>query len=432
MFFNLHKCMHDLTTEDKYLNLSSDTSWVDYDIVFIDTDLNFLNLTDDNSGIISLGSSASQLLLRYISHIKKEINRFIDSGKTLVFLINKNQNFIDNYNNFLPNYFNNNEMITGCLSGLYKHRGKNFSVTKNFPQKLLQKWESISSLIRFECRLVIPDIVPILTDREMQPVAGYLERKSGAKLVFFPSLQYDLIVDNDSEDFVIDFLESLSIEISNSNLKEDYPAWVNENENISEGEKQILNKIEVIDERIITLELEKKILFEDLSKFDDMKPLLFANGHDLENAVIKCLNMLGLTAEKFEDAHREFDAVFTFEGVRVIGEVEGKDNKAISITKFDQLERNRRSDFNRDEVEKKAKGILFGNGFRLMRPSERECEFTAKCLEEAKSTESALVRTSDLYKIATYLMNNNDEDYRAICRDLLISTNGKIVEFPDP
>ena len=64
---------------------------------------------------------------------------------------------------------------------------------------------------------------------------------------------------------------------------------------------------------------------------------------------------------------------------RFIGEVEGKDNKAINIDKFSQLERNLNEDFAREGVDQFAKGVLFGNPYRLRSPDNRDDPFTDKC-----------------------------------------------------
>ena len=50
---------------------------------------------------------------------------------------------------------------------------------------------------------------------------------------------------------------------------------------------------------------------------------------------------------------------------RCIGEAEGRDNRAIGIDKMRQLEVNVLEDLSRDEVSEPAKGVLFGNAYRL-------------------------------------------------------------------
>jgi hypothetical protein len=57
--------------------------------------------------------------------------------------------------------------------------------------------------------------------------------------------------------------------------------------------------------------------------------------------------------------------VFESEEGRLIGEAEGKDNKAINVDKLRQLSMNIHEDIQREEVTTPAKGVLFGNGYRF-------------------------------------------------------------------
>ncbi len=115
----------------------------------------------------------------------------------------------------------------------------------------------------------------------------------------------------------------------------------------------------------------------------------------------------------------------------MIGESEGKDTSAIDITKFRQLESNIGEDFERDEIEERAKGLLFGNGFRLTLPSERAPQFTQKSLANAKRLGSALVQTMDLYFVVIYLLDHpEDEAFKLACRTAIEETEGAIVKFP--
>jgi hypothetical protein len=117
----------------------------------------------------------------------------------------------------------------------------------------------------------------------------------------------------------------------------------------------------------------------------------------------------------------------------MIGESEGKDTSAIDISKFRQLETNINEDFSRDEVDVPAKGVLFGNGYRLIEPEKRQSSFTQKCLINAKRLGTALVRTSDLYRVVLHILNNpKDEKFKQKCREAIERTRGDIVEFPTP
>ena len=88
-----------------------------------------------------------------------------------------------------------------------------------------------------------------------------------------------------------------------------------------------------------------------------LRVLLYETGKALEGAVLKALRLWGFVAEGHHDAESEFDAIFISPEGRFLGEVEGKDNKAVNIDKMGQLERNLQEDFAKDGVDSFAKGV---------------------------------------------------------------------------
>ena len=189
-----------------------------------------------------------------------------------------------------------------------------------------------------------------------------------------------------------------------------------------------------IDAQIAELQNQRDARIADKALASELTHLLYENGKPLERAIEKSLIALGYQTETLHEAGLEIDHVLVGpSGVRMIGESEGKDNSAIDITKFRQLESNIGEDFQRDSVEEPARGILFGNGFRFTKPSERPEQFTQKSLTNAKRLGSALIRTSDLYPLAAYLLDHpDDEAFKLACRTAIENTIGEIVQFPNP
>ena len=180
------------------------------------------------------------------------------------------------------------------------------------------------------------------------------------------------------------------------------------------------------------LEIKKTELLEQISQETKLKDLLFETGKTLENAINLGLKILGYSAENYNDGVLELDHVIVSpEGDRFLGEAEGKDTSAINIDKLRQLLVNIHEDVQRDEVESPALGILFGNGFRLTEPSHREEQFTTKCLSTAKSSNCILIKTTDLFRVAKYVKESNDQTFAKSCRDSIKLGMGKIVQFPD-
>jgi len=183
-------------------------------------------------------------------------------------------------------------------------------------------------------------------------------------------------------------------------------------------------------------EIDGLILLKNelLTKIDQevrLRDLLFEKGKILESAINLALEILGYKAENYNDGNLELDHVITPpEGDRFIGEAEGKDTSAINIDKFRQLATNIQEDLQREEIENPAIGISFGNGFRFTKPSERAEQFTTKCINTAKSSNCVLVRTIDLFRVAKYVKELNDETFAKSCRDVIKNSVGKIVDFP--
>jgi hypothetical protein len=196
--------------------------------------------------------------------------------------------------------------------------------------------------------------------------------------------------------------------------------------------QEIDGNIARIEDEISALEARRNEERDRKKNLQAVSRLLYENGKALEAAIEDGLRVLGFKVENFRVGDLEIDHIIIGpSGKRMIGESEGKDTSAIDISKFRQLESNINEDFQREEVEVPAKGILFGNGYRLRDPAERPDEFTAKCMTNAKRLGTALVRTSDLYEAVVRALDNpEDESFRVCCRQAIEETDGAVVVFP--
>lgn len=88
-------------------------------------------------------------------------------------------------------------------------------------------------------------------------------------------------------------------------------------------------------------------------------------------------------------------------------------------------------DLAREEVIEPAKGVLFGNAYRLSPAEQRGEFFTDKCHMAAKRSNTILVRTPDLFKVAKYLSRKADKNYAKACRKAILESPGEIVQFPE-
>jgi hypothetical protein len=208
------------------------------------------------------------------------------------------------------------------------------------------------------------------------------------------------------------------------------PDWAGGLEFLRKEESRLVAEIAKADLAISGMHRERESLERNLEGVVSLKGLLYEKGAALESVILKSLAILGFVAKRHVDSDSEFDAVFTSEEGRFLGEVEGRDGHAISVDKLGQLERNLQDDFKTGCHSDYAKGVLFGNAFRLAHPEERGAFFTERCITGAKRSGIALVRTPDLYQVASYLQSTEDPDFARVCRKAIKAARGEIVRFP--
>jgi len=214
---------------------------------------------------------------------------------------------------------------------------------------------------------------------------------------------------------------------------EDEPApdWVADAKYRLPKEDEVEAEIRSVTEQIDLLRYRQQDLEVSLRDEAKIKSLLFGTGPDLEDSVRNALTEIGFSVDYIADGDSEFDAIFVSEEGRFLGEVEGKDRKPIDIAKASQLNRNIGEDFSKADLEEVATGVLFGNAYRLIEPSERGDFFTTKVLSFASSMGMVLVRTPDLFSIVQYVRASGDLDFALECRRAILNHKGKVVTFPN-
>ena len=229
-----------------------------------------------------------------------------------------------------------------------------------------------------------------------------------------------------------DALESLDQTIRSQASTTPTPRWVNTDEFRTFKETGLVNELEHVRNEITKLSEQQTELEVEIKDAGSLRALLYEQGIPLEYAVLEAMRLMGFEASSYRDSDSEFDVVLECPEGRCIGEVEGRDSRAIDINKMRQLEVNIQEDFSREEVSVPAKPILFGNAFRLTPPLERPAEqFTAKCVTAAERNGTALVRTSDLFEIARTLSDHSDANFANACREAIFATKGNVVSFPN-
>ncbi len=208
------------------------------------------------------------------------------------------------------------------------------------------------------------------------------------------------------------------------------PDWIIQDKFVLPKEEKVRTKLLEVEAKIDSLQKEKEQFEQQIVDESIFKRLLYEKGKPLEGSIRNALELMGFVVSHFKESDSEFDVVFKSEEGRVIGEAEGKDNKAISIDKLRQLEMNVHEDFARDEVSNMAKATLIGNAYRLVEPEKREEFFTVKCLTAATRSGTALIRTVDLFYVSKYLSGKSDKAFSKKCRKAILETTG-VVKFPE-
>lgn len=265
-------------------------------------------------------------------------------------------------------------------------------------------------------------------------------------LLFLPPLRYneDKFVKYDSKKDIeywtmeaikfskhlVATLVALSDSILSDRLITPPPLWALDSVYTTQEEGALHCEIAKVSKKISKLQKQRADLEERFHEAGLIRALLYEKGKLLEQAVRDALILLGFSAVPYTGSDSEFDVIFQSPEGRCLGEIEGKDNKAINIDKFSQLERNLHEDFAREDVTEYAKGVLFGNAKRLKPSTERGEAFTSKCIKAAKRVSYALVRTPDLFEPIRYLRSTTDPEYAKTCRNAIFETEGDMVVFP--
>ena len=311
-------------------------------------------------------------------------------------------------------------------------------------------WTEFSEYSKYETFIDGDVKEPLVKTKSGNRIVGACGRKGRGALLALPALQLNhssffrlRSADNKKEEVwtkegaifgkkllscVVSLQEALVAETAHTPT----PQWTKSDVFRLSDESTIQRSIETTTTKIEQLESQRIEYEAQLKTAGELRYLLYEQGKPLEKSVLQALQLFGFDAKGFKEDGSEFDAVFSSAEGRFIGEVEGKDNKAINIDKFSQLERNLNEDFARDGVEQFAKGVLFGNAFRLQPPPERENPFTEKCRTAAKRLGVALVRTEDLFAPSRYMKDKRDDEYGKRCREAIFATSGDIVTFPAP
>jgi hypothetical protein len=456
----------------EHTSFQSKTSLLDWDIVLFRPDLDGMWYTrDEYQGKPCLTDSESFNLKESCEHWRREIKGAFEAGKTvLVFLAPLREVYVDTGQKTFSGTgrnaratrhvepYSNYQSIPVTL-GPIQSSGSAIKLAVRGAEILGTYWQDFGELSRYEVILTHDKVTPCLVTKTGDKPVGaiYRNQSSGGTLLLLPDMEFcpDGFLENaedggkteDLEDFdddvdvdwapaaqqfaarLIGAIAALDRVCRASAEATPEPTWAADLKYALHAESRLRAELLEAESEVEQAQKRKERLVETLKSAGSYRALLFEKGKPLETAIVEALRLMGFSAAPYRDAESEFDVVFESQEGRLIGESEGKDNKSVNIDKLRQLAMNIHEDLKREEVTAPAKGVLFGNGYRLQAPTDRPDPFTDKCQSAAGSTNVALVFTPDLFPRIQYLLATDDNDYSTKCRLALINSVGR-VQFP--
>lgn len=440
--------MPDVSEIDIFRNQALD----DYDIIFFDPSaiLNRLDYSHPlrfSDGKETLNEEMGDIVDNYFSHWKKEINLALNAGKTVVIYSSMNQKInyakrvnpkANNWNIFdisIYDIFDLAQLNTETLEG-------NNVIPKNTCIKnILEPLTAhINYSVIFNELEKAPDIIPVLETKGGRYVGLFrITNNKNGKILVIPGIGFRqdyFVCFSDDEKQRSKVLIKMAVDLHNfkSCECEIPPEWVSDDMYKTETENRLISQLAEIDTKIAELNLSKAPIEQEKETELTLKQLLFGKGKALENAVNMALNILGIKAEqyRFKNKDLEIDHLADMPDCILIGECEGKDTKDIDKTKISQLLTNKGEYYDEPDIntEKPIKLVLFGNPVRLTKPGDRQIDFTKACKDIARNNQVSLVKTVDLFNVATYIKDSNNTEFAKECAAAILQTEHGIVSFP--
>jgi hypothetical protein len=439
------------------VSLDSQQSLSDADIIVFQPGLALGPYSADSTyeGKPSLHEAASFQAKERMEHWRRELHSAFNSGKLIiVFMVSPEDVFIKTGKSVSGT--GRNAQVTNYVAPLSSYAALPVSFkelvsvmgTKIAPAGDLKYlsvfWKEFGERLRYQAYFAATLTDIFMKTRSGERTVGGAIRKGKGTLLLLPPLHFEKTefmetVGNKKRwnkkareighKFVHCITEIAKVIAAESQLTPP-PDWVSDSRYRLQQEGTVEAAIALRSAEIERLHEEREVLRGQLRDAGGLRRLLFEKGHQLEEAILEALRLMGFKAEPFKDGESEFDAVFVSEEGRFLGEAEGKDSHAVNIDKLSQLERNIQEDFARPDVDAPAKGVLFGNAYRLENPENRADPFTVKCRSGAARSRTALVSTPDLFAVARYLKEQTDPEFAKACRAALLATEGANVRFP--
>ncbi|MEX2495757.1 MAG: hypothetical protein WD448_06695 [Woeseia sp.] len=442
----------------EYIPFDSDQTLLDADIILFEPTLGRYNSVESYQGRSLLTEHSSFAIKERLNHWRSEIVSAVNAGRLVIVFLPKpeicfrytgDRNFSGTGRSRVTTNIvaetSSYESVPN-LDRVVAKSGTAIQLTDG-GRYLGPYWSELASYCPYEAEIEGSFKRVLLNAKGGDRIVGAEGSSKNGILLFLPPIRYSeddfVAYDEDSKSHgwtpealkfgkrLLATLVALADSITTTRDKTPEPSWAMDSDFRLAAEGELEVRISDVASRLSELQADKASLETALKDEGSLRGLLFEQGTPLELSILEALELFGFDAEPFDDGESEFDAVFVSTEGRCLGEAEGRNNRAINIDKLSQLERNLQEDFARDDVEDYAKGVLFGNAYRLKPIDERGEFFTTKCISGAKRARAALVRTPDLFGPARYLKENElDSEYAKACRQAIFAADGEVVKFP--
>ncbi len=447
----------DLASSDtKYESFRSRVSLLDWDIVLFRPLINEFwgAYVDHYQGKPSLDDSSSFQLKDACEHWRREIKQAVEIGKTVVVYLPAIQEVYIDTGERRYSGTGRNQKTTRVVAPYTNYAtipaelkpvnstGTAMKLAPLGAEILAQYWHEFASVSEYKVLLTAENIKPcIFTKNGDKPVATLIRSKtSSGSLVLLPNIDFypDAFFKQQAKDQVwtpaakqfaaklVGAVVALDKALHASADVTPEPDWASDRRFSLLPERSLRAQLLEAERQVEDAQRKLEETQAALHAAGRLRALLYEKGKPLEAAIVDALTMLGFCAAPYKDTQSEFDVVFQAAEGRLLGEAEGKDTKAINVDKLRQLAMNIHEDLQREEVLSPAKGVLFGNGFRLTPPQDREPQFTEKCISAALLSSTALIPTSELFRVAQYMVETADEVFASACRESILNGVGLI------
>jgi len=441
--------------ETEFSEFDSDISLLDWDIVLFKPDISdYIHRCESIfEGKPCLSDNDSFKLKAQSEHWRREIKSAVEHGKLVVIFMDELTPLSIATGEKEFSGTGRNQKVTKIVAGydnyhstplnlkLTNAKGKAIKLSAKNSEAISSYWNEFSHMSSYKVTFEADGEPCLLTKHGDKPVGTIVRSKnSSGALVCLPDIDFYPSSFFDEEDewtteakqftsrFITEIV-SLDKSLRSGGELTPEPDWAKGTEYKLNQEEIVSDKLLKIEEKLKIIQKEKEAANDDLKALGRLRHLLYEKGKPLEYAILDALKLIGFDVSQFDDGENEFDAVFESKEGRLIGEAEGKDNKAVNIDKLRQLALNIHEDLEREEIVEPAKAVLFGNPYRLKPLGDRGEPFTTKCISAATTSSTALVFTPEIFKIAKYLKDRRDSKFATECRKAILNSVGR-VNFP--